>query len=270
MFLFTSGLVLFLFGLVGLDSVVNQQVNDAINAQLVIHEPGSVGYNAWVYQPVCDPDSQTFEVFMFNITNSHGVMKGEQPAVEEFGPWLYGEGIEKFDISWSPDSEYVSFKMRTFYELCANPGFRTDDDMLITNVNVVFQALLTTVPSLLPLLVDHPDPCSKSSLCSIVGLCKYASVVPGSDWDTCECKQPCTTYITEYDRLFTTKNVHDWVFGWDDPTLGLISAVDPKLAPPNYPGINQNQSHTDAEVQSYFTEHTDLSKAEGFYFTGQH
>ncbi|KAJ6643475.1 Sensory neuron membrane protein 1 [Pseudolycoriella hygida] len=54
-------------------------------------------------------------IYLFNLTNKDEVTKGAKPMLEEIGPYVFEEWMEKFDITDNDDDDTVEFNMkRTF------------------------------------------------------------------------------------------------------------------------------------------------------------
>jgi hypothetical protein len=97
------GIVGFAIVPVLLKSVISSTIEDFID----ISRPGSNMYNSWTSMVPCQTDGQSFSVYLYNITNTYDILMGAKPHLEEFGPWVYGQGIKKFDVQWSDQKDLI-------------------------------------------------------------------------------------------------------------------------------------------------------------------
>jgi len=63
------------------------------------------------------PDNRLTKVYMWNITNPEAVMAGEKPNMSEVGPFIYGQGWERFNLTWSNDDKTLAYQERPYADL---------------------------------------------------------------------------------------------------------------------------------------------------------
>jgi len=167
------GFVLSLIIAVWIPSLLNNILNAEVDAQVVML-PDNVNLQAWesnipgatpasaarrrLADSSSDPTQVFYELNFFNVTNEAEMMAGGKPNVTAVGPYVYNEYFQKFDISWSPDQEELTYNTMKFYTWAgdaANPGLSPDDRLLLINPVVVgMQYLLGQVTANMTALLE--------------------------------------------------------------------------------------------------------------------
>lgn len=116
-----------IFMLAGYDNVVHSVAVD----RMVLRQ-GSQKYESWISTPV----PVYYRVFVFNLTNPTGFMKGNRPRVKERGPYVYLMKESKEEIKFHSNGS-VSYRTRPLYYFQPHMSIGSQDDV-INSVNIPF------------------------------------------------------------------------------------------------------------------------------------
>lgn len=95
---------------------------------------GTETYERWVHLP----QPLDFKVYLFNVTNPNGVLKGAIPVVNEVGPYVYRQYRDKIVTDISPDKSIISFKtiQKFVFDREASAPRTENDDLVILNAHL--------------------------------------------------------------------------------------------------------------------------------------
>jgi ribosomal protein L37E len=195
--LISLSLVLIVFAIVG-PILIENKLNDTLASQFLFTEQSGKGWDRWANNTQPDSGRSYVYVYLYNVTNTAAASIGEQPALEELGPWVYRQYLRNVNVQFETFYEERVVSSTPYTYLVFEPthpdnGNRLESD-LITGPNVGFWAVLKSTqlasnPGLLPVVL---------SICQQNG------------WGA-----------------FTTNNVSSWLFGYSDPLLQLLSTLVP-------------------------------------------
>jgi len=193
-------------------------LHDGLPKMMALTSNNHAVLNAWSKMSVKDSPSR-MRYFFYNITNPSAVLKGEKPRVEEVGPFVYGTGWKRFNVSWNGDESEISYQEWMQYEYipCApDSGARSGDselmcsplpeDTLVLQPNSVFLASVfgTLGQGLLPEEITFAREMMLDAMFVFPGLVH--------DFDA-----------FEESLMFAKQSVHDIMWGYEDPKFKGLS-----------------------------------------------
>jgi len=101
---------------------------DMLKKELTI-APGTAAYQAWKKPSI--PTKIRF--YLFSVANPYEVMAGSKPKLEERGPYVYREEVERVEDTFQPDGT-VSYKTRKYWYPVESESSSLDD--LITSLDI--------------------------------------------------------------------------------------------------------------------------------------
>ncbi|MFX1420588.1 MAG: hypothetical protein ACFE9N_16955, partial [Promethearchaeota archaeon] len=126
-----------------LNNFILSEIDKGIAEQIRIPKPTDSNYDEWISNdyPGAIPMYKRF--YLWNLTNPRGVIDGYKPEYVEIGPYVYREYSTKYDVSFSPNWDEVSYKQYSTYifnpelsDSSCNPGD------YITNINPAYLGVL--------------------------------------------------------------------------------------------------------------------------------
>ena len=94
---------------------------------------GTPSYDQWQKIPI----PVYLRIRFFNITNPDGVALGEKAALNEMGPYVYKETLEKFDVTFDKEADSVRYRQVRFYYFQPQLSIGRESDR-ITMMNIPF------------------------------------------------------------------------------------------------------------------------------------
>ncbi|XP_051866189.1 lysosome membrane protein 2-like [Pristis pectinata] len=147
---------------------------------------GSAAFETWENPP--PPIYMQF--YFFNVTNPKEVLQGKKPFLEERGPYTYREYKPKENVTFTDDGRFVSAVTPKTYVFVPELSVGNPEVDLIRTVNI--------------------------PVVTIINMAKYSSF---------------RTLLTEAlltfesEGLFTTRTVHELLWGYIDPVLAAIHLI---------------------------------------------
>nr|QGW50718.1 sensory neuron membrane protein s3 [Propsilocerus akamusi] len=86
-----------------------------------------------------------FKVYLFNVTNPAEIQMGEQPKVEEIGPFVYSQYRKKYNIRFSRDKERASYYQQMRFEFNAEKSYPLTEDDKVVVLNVQLNSILQII-----------------------------------------------------------------------------------------------------------------------------
>ncbi|XP_050524925.1 scavenger receptor class B member 1 [Daktulosphaira vitifoliae] len=184
---------------------------------------GTLSYHYWQKPGVL----RLTKVFIFNVTNPDGFLhNGEKPKLQEVGPFVYREDMEKVNIKFHNNGT-VTYQHKKILEFMPHLSVIANDEVKLTVPNIPLLTLTTQANSLPSLL--------RSSLSAIL---RFSSLTP-----------------------FKHVTPQQLVFGYDDPLTSLANTYYPKgKRPPKQMGLFLLRNGTLNEVSTIYTGHTGMDK----------
>ncbi|XP_018408784.1 PREDICTED: lysosome membrane protein 2 [Nanorana parkeri] len=158
--------------------------------KVTVLKNGTEAYNAWV-----DPPPPIYmKFYFFNVTNPLEVLDGEKPVVDEIGPYVYREYRPKENIEFLENGTEVSAVTPKTYVFEADLSKGNPMTDFVRTVNIPVVTLLEKV--------------LKSKIAGILRPIIEAALK------------------TYNEGMFTTRTVHEMLWGYKDPLLTLVHKVD--------------------------------------------
>lgn len=166
------------------------------------------------------------KVYVFNVTNPDAFLNhGEKPILEEVGPFVYREDMEKVNIAFH-DNGTVSFQHHKILRFV--PELSLDKNLMVTVPNIPLLTLSTMSNSLLRVL--------QTMLSMFLRTMK--NMTP-----------------------FVHVSVEELLFGYDDTLVTLANRFFPQhKRPANRMGLLLSRNGTLKDVQTIYTGHTSLDE----------
>ncbi|KAM5194692.1 lysosome membrane protein 2 [Mantella aurantiaca] len=161
--------------------------------KVTVLKNGTEAYSAWT-----DPPPPIYmKFYFFNVTNPLEILDGEKPVVDEIGPYVYREYRPKEDIEFHFNGTEVSAvnpKTYVFEAGLSKGNPRTD---LVRTVNI-------PIVTLLDMIMNN----------------KYADLL-----------RPIVEAAMKFygEGIFTTRSVHEMLWGYNDPILTLAHKVNSSI-----------------------------------------
>lgn len=247
--------ILFSTSLLFFQGTVNEKFGQGIIDATVI-SPVARDANNEVWQRFISTESPSnpkgnpiafLNVWMWNITNPSDVLNGLPPQLEEVGPYVYEEHIDRLDPTFSHDLQgfetihYSEWKRYEFSRKATPEALKESDVMVIPNI--VFTAWRH--------LADQ------SELFRSLFLKNYAEGTTnpfGDDMD-------------DFHRLFTTRTVSEVLWGYQDLRYeALIGSAQlfPGMLGPVTPSAEAAKKNTD-NLYEIYTGSDDMSRRNSYY-----
>lgn len=182
---------------------------------------GTLSYHYWQKPGVL----RLTKVFIFNVTNSDGFLhNGEKPKLQEIGPFVYRENMEKVNIHFNNNGT-VTYQHKKILEFMPHLSVISNDEIKLTVPNIPLLTLTTQANSLPSILRS-----SLSAILRFSGLTPFKHVTP-----------------------------QQLVFGYDDPLTSLANTYYPKgKRPPKKMGLFLMRNGTLDEVSTINTGHNGM------------
>lgn len=182
---------------------------------------GSLSYHYWQKPGVL----RLTKVFIFNVTNPDEFLNhGEKPKLNEVGPFVYREDMEKVNIKFH-DNGTVSFQHRKILEFVPELSI-ADPETKFVVPNIPLLTLTTQANSLKPIV--------KATLSLFLRV--MTDMTP-----------------------FKTVTAQELVFGYDDTLTSLANRYFPKgKRPPKKMGLFLGRNGTLNEISTIYTGHTGM------------
>lgn len=180
---------------------------------------GSLSFQYWQKPGVV----RLTKVYIFNVTNTDGFLNyGEKPKVEEVGPFVYKEDMEKVNIAFH-DNGTVTYQHKKILNFM--PEMSKNGDLRVMVPNIPLLTLSTQSRSLPRFLT--------------MGLSVF---MQGMGIEP-----------------FVPVTAQELVFGYDDPLVSLAHRFFPKTRRPmSKMGLLLGRNGTLSEVQTIYTGHGDM------------
>lgn len=176
---------------------------------------GTISYHYWQRPGVV----RLTKVFIFNVTNPDGFLNGgEKPRLEEIGPFVYRENMEKVNIRFH-DNGTVSFQHNKILQFV--PELSVDKDQKLIVPNIPLLTLTSNSKELGPLM--------RTTLSVLLRV--MSGMTP-----------------------FKTVTAEEMVFGYDDTLTSLANRFYPRgKRPPSKMGLLLGRNGTLDEVSTIYT-----------------
>jgi len=170
--------------------------------------------------------------YLYNITNPEEMLNGGKPVVKEIGPFVYSYGWERFNLTWEDDKDllqYQEWKYWVYEPTLSTQEVNDDTDVVFTSINLGFQGVYATLEQM-----------------QFLAALDFAYAA------------------SEFDRLFYKMSAREAFFGYTDPLMGQLVAMN--AAPAVTPGINginhtKEFANLTSNVHKIRTGNKDLSRA---------
>lgn len=184
-------------------SQIEKQIDDTVREQVLVTEaasrdPGHLVYPGWIDSAGKGSSPTEIHAYFFNVTNPEGVLEGEKPHVEEFGPYVWSCRRRKTDVKWTEDlyaEKIVQYKEWKSYEFMPEKSVGLETDSY-TSANLIFQFWRQLDPTGTNLNAKFGGPTD-----------------------------------TDQSIMFATQTAREWLFGWS-PGTGLFFGDFPGLMGP--------------------------------------
>ncbi|VVC36119.1 CD36 family [Cinara cedri] len=182
---------------------------------------GTLSYHYWQKPGVL----RLTKVFIFNVTNPDGFLtNGEKPKLQEIGPFVYKENMEKVNIRFN-DNGTVTYQHKKILEFMPELSIIKNDEIKLTVPNIPLLTLTTQANSL-PGILKH----------SLSAILRFSNLTP-----------------------FKHVTPQQLVFGYDDPLTSLANTYYPKgKRPPKKMGLFLMRNGTLDEVSTIYTGHNGM------------
>jgi len=154
-----------------------------------------------------------FKIYMMNVTNPAEVLNGSTPHVVEVGPYVYREYKQRFNVTFGSDIDNrktMRTKSWSYYVFDEEASGEVRESDMITTLNMPTQALYYGA------LGDQ--------------LSEYGVWNAYKD-------------VPMIQRLFTTRNVSELMWGYVDPQMAALHPLSPTKIPERFPGVLGNKSY---------------------------
>ncbi|XP_016040424.1 scavenger receptor class B member 1 isoform X2 [Erinaceus europaeus] len=167
-------------------TIIEQQVFKNVRI-----DPNSLSFNMWKEIPV----PFYMSIYFFDILNPEEILKGEKPAVQERGPYVYREFRHKTNITFN-DNDTVSFREHRSFRFQPDRSRGSESDyIMMPNILVMgAAAMMEHKPMELKLLLT-------------------------------------LAFSTMRQRAFMNRTVREIMWGYDDPLVDFISNRFPGMLP---------------------------------------
>ncbi|KAG4077516.1 hypothetical protein HA402_002943 [Bradysia odoriphaga] len=139
---------LFLFGsLLGcVSSLYFKASNQNVPHWFAIKEIGLPGSKARE-RYVKSPDPIEFRIYLFHVTNKDEVINGSKPMLQEIGPYVFEEWMQKFNITDNDSEDTLTFNMKkTFiFRPDLSKGLTGNENITMVHPLIMGMALTTNV-----------------------------------------------------------------------------------------------------------------------------
>lgn len=177
---------------------------------------GTLSYHYWQRPGVV----RLTKVFIFNVTNPDGFLGGEKPRLEEIGPFVYRENMEKVNVRFH-DNGTVSFQHNKILQFI--PELSVDKNQKIIVPNIPLLTLTSNSKELGPLM--------RTTLSVLLRV--MSGMTP-----------------------FKSVTAEEMVFGYDDTLTSLANRFYPRgKRPPRKMGLLLGRNGTLDEVSTIYTGH---------------
>eukprot|EP00929_Paragymnodinium_shiwhaense_P113198 TRINITY_DN81457_c0_g1_i1.p1 TRINITY_DN81457_c0_g1~~TRINITY_DN81457_c0_g1_i1.p1 ORF type:complete len:560 (+),score=49.15 TRINITY_DN81457_c0_g1_i1:107-1786(+) len=133
-------------------SFLQQQVDSGIKGAVVVDGPEASGYAQFINNT--NSGVPKFYVTFFNITNSEEILSDSsaKPNLVEVGPFVYAQPQLRWDVTWEPSNDTISYRQHTYIEFDREETMRltdgrhsSDADIVITTINMLFLGMKSQV-----------------------------------------------------------------------------------------------------------------------------
>ena len=143
--LFISGTFLLTLS-AALIPLLNWVIEGQIKSTVVVDSVDSPSYDSWVSNEGDDGLNIYYDVYLFDIANYENVLtRGEKPKLSQVGPFRYNECFTRHEVSFSSDSNTVSYYQQWSYVFDEDFSAPLIDSDLITQSNLVAHGLKAMV-----------------------------------------------------------------------------------------------------------------------------
>lgn len=218
-------LILLIVSIVLLVAHTFMEIVESEVKKVTVLKNGTEAYDAWANPP----PPIYMEFYFFNVTNPVEVLDGEKPVVDEIGPYVYREYRPKENITFLENGTEVSAVNPKTYVFLADLSKGNPMTDLVRTVNIPIVTLLEMV--------------EKSKLASLV--------IPIIE----------AALKTYNQGVFTTRTVHEMLWGYKDPVLSLVHKVDSSVN--EMFGLLYNMNTTDDGIYVFLSgskEYKDFTK----------
>uniref|UniRef100_A0A1A9W4M7 Scavenger receptor class B member 1 n=1 Tax=Glossina brevipalpis TaxID=37001 RepID=A0A1A9W4M7_9MUSC len=164
------------------------------------------------------------KVYIFNVTNPDGFLNGEKPRLQEVGPFVYREDMQKVNVKFH-DNFTVSYQHKKILEFV--PELSIDNNTPIVTPNIPLLTLTSLSPKLGYVL--------SKTISVILTAAKF--------------------------KPFINVTADQLVFGYDDPLVALAHRFYPKhIRPMERMGLLLARNGTLTEVSSIKTGHNSMNE----------
>ncbi|XP_031834419.2 sensory neuron membrane protein 2 [Nomia melanderi] len=138
------GIVLTIFGITFFHGqYMMTKLTDKVRANLHLTK-GTSGYNGYV-----SPLSLSFTCYVFNVTNPDEVMRGENPNVVEYGPFVYDEILQRHIQDTNVETDEINYIAVATYKFNSDKSVNASREK-VTILNPAYMGSIITLTSLPP------------------------------------------------------------------------------------------------------------------------
>ena len=126
-----------------LNNFILSEIDKGIAEEICVPLTGNPNYDEWISNEYPGAIPMYRKFYLWNLTNPSEVLKGDKPEYEEIGQYIYREYTTKYNVSFSPNWEEVTYKQYPTYifEPEMSDSSCSPDD-LITNINPAYLGVL--------------------------------------------------------------------------------------------------------------------------------
>lgn len=229
---------------VGLPAVLRSQIPPQVDLTPAAQALGddAMIFPMWEHAGAIQIDGRQMIIYMMDFTNAADVLKtGAKPNFTEVGPFVYGEGSERYDLEWSDEDDLLSYNEWMFYKYIPGPDCADDipcskhpEDMLFTVPNLSFLGLYYGASAIK--MAEHLE--------NAVQAGDHAYLSSMSSYSTTDFVHIVQTLLVDtlfvlpglragksFDQIqlemFAVQlTVKELAFGFDDPILARVSECD--------------------------------------------
>eukprot|EP00300_Choanocystis_sp_HF-7_P038730 c5599_g1_i2.p1 GENE.c5599_g1_i2~~c5599_g1_i2.p1 ORF type:complete len:490 (+),score=93.01 c5599_g1_i2:37-1506(+) len=117
--------------------VIHSQIMKQVHGTIVLDSKHAAGFSDWQDNTKSDSQPIYFQLYFFNLTNPHEVLRGSRPILHQLGPYSYREYTIRFNISWSDNRELLTYRSRKYFVFdAASSGQGLSESDRITTINL--------------------------------------------------------------------------------------------------------------------------------------
>ncbi|MFX1554402.1 MAG: hypothetical protein ACFFBV_10795, partial [Promethearchaeota archaeon] len=126
-----------------LKNFILSEINKGIAEEICVPLPVTSNYGEWISNNYSGAIPMYRKFYLWNLTNPSEILKGDKPEYEEVGPYIFREFTTKYNVSFSPNWDEVTYKQYPTYifEPEMSDSSCSPEDQ-ITNINPAYLGVL--------------------------------------------------------------------------------------------------------------------------------